>query len=66
MRFDDPDIKPCPFCGAKAEWIYTPWDDETETGDDGTGYVKCTNDLCGAEIFHLCREDGVKAWNSRV
>ena len=66
MIFNDEDIKPCPFCGSKAEWIYRPWDDETEAGDDGTGWVKCTNDLCSAEIFHISRNDGVKAWNSRI
>lgn len=64
MNFNDEDIKPCPFCGSKAEWLYLPWDSETGTGDDGSGYVKCTK--CGAEIFELSRDDGVKAWNNRI
>ena len=37
----DANLLPCPVCGGIAEFEYTPWNEETETGDDGTGWVEC-------------------------
>jgi hypothetical protein len=58
------ELRPCPLCGGVAEWEYTEWDEETETGDDGTGYIKCQN--CRLELFGHDREDTEHQWNDRV
>lgn len=54
-------LKPCPFCGASAEWEYTPWDDKTQTGDDGTGWIECTG--CHIKMDGYCREEAEERWN---
>jgi len=59
------ELKPCPFCGGKAEWIYRDWNPDTEEGDDGCGWVKCMNPECSVEIFDCLIEDAVERWNKR-
>lgn len=47
------DLKPCPFCGGRAEW-------QTDTGPMDEGYweyIECQN--CGAK-------HEVDKWNTRV
>ena len=61
--FDDRFL-PCPFCGNPAEWEYTDWDEETGTGDDGTGWVECTG--CGVRMFGVDKEDAEQNWNTRA
>ncbi|EAB7491320.1 restriction alleviation protein, Lar family [Salmonella enterica subsp. enterica serovar Muenchen] len=57
------EIKPCPFCGSKAEWMSHQF-----KGIDFGGYqIACTNPSCQA----TCRYSGQKqkslaAWNNRV
>ena len=63
LVFPEQYLKPCPFCGGKAEIEYTPWDEETSTGDDGTGHVICTK--CRAMIFNDV-PTAVELWNRRV
>jgi hypothetical protein len=59
----DADLMPCPFCGGAAEWEYTPWDEESRSGDDGTGWVECQS--CHVQMSGYDREDGEKRWNAR-
>jgi len=59
----DLNLLPCPFCGGNAEWQYADWDENTETGDDGTGFVVCQS--CRAEIFGHDRDDAERIWNRR-
>jgi hypothetical protein len=63
MDFLDEKLLPCPFCGAKAEWEYTPWDDEARTGDDGSGWVECTG--CHVQMFCSHRDEADDLWNMR-
>ena len=67
---DDSDrLKPCPFCGADAE--FGEIGGAEETPDAGGHFVQCLNSACGASsalIFPLM--DDVKAlllerWNKR-
>ena len=64
-NFYDLQLKPCPFCGEKAELSSGRFD-----GKD-TSYVTCTR--CGSrgEFFFVCpryasAEKAIKAWNKRV
>ena len=50
------ELKPCPFCGSNA-------------GVANHGYfgsVRCTNDLCGANIYTGTRVESVLRWNHRA
>ena len=64
----DPKLKPCPFCGGKAERK------ETEKYI-GLGrsipqyYIKCGNERCGLYVATCNRdteEEAVEIWNGRV
>ena len=59
----DAKLLPCPFCGGAAEWEYTPWNEETETGDDGTGWVECA--VCHVQMTGYDRDDAEQRWNKR-
>ena len=63
----DAELKPCPFCGKKAELRTT--DRDSEYGE--CAFVACTN--CGANgrMVHIsykyCATDkAIEAWNRRV
>jgi len=60
----DPALKPCPFCGGAAEFVYTPWDEATQTGDDGTGSVVCQT--CNAQVFGDSTGGALEWWNRRA
>lgn len=49
----EPQLKPCPFCGNKAK----------RAGDDDTGYVACQT--CGARIVKGSLDEAIQAWNQR-
>lgn len=57
------ELKPCPFCGGKAEMV-TEYSDPFECG----GVIYCVD--CGAKIEFGCggevRLNAVEAWNRRV
>lgn len=57
------ELKPCPLCGGSAEFEYTPWQEETETGDDGSGFVECK--VCRITLFGYDRDDAEIRWNTR-
>lgn len=56
----EPDLKPCPFCGGKAELL--PY------GKTGNYTVICRNDKCQASFILpvFSRVDAIKAWNERA
>ena len=58
------DLLPCPFCGVDAEWEYTPWDEDSRTGDDGSGWIECTG--CHVQIPYGYRDEAVEKWNRRA
>lgn len=58
------ELLPCPFCGSKAEFEYDDWNPETEEGDDGIGWVRCTNKKCSAG-FHDDRDSAIEKWSTR-
>lgn len=45
------EIKACPFCGYDAYFEYNDFNDETLEGDDGSGWVKCSNSDCGIGFY---------------
>ena len=61
---DDKRIKPCPFCGGKAEIITN--DDELRgfTDDELEYSVCCTRCSCNSG-WGLSEDDAVNAWNTR-
>lgn len=65
-KYTHEELKNCPFCGSKAEFEYADWDEETETGDDGTGKILCQNFDCRATMFAPYKESGYERWNNRV
>ncbi|NMD19131.1 MAG: hypothetical protein GYA76_02455 [Verrucomicrobia bacterium] len=58
------DLLPCPFCGGIAEWEYTPWQEDTQTGDDGSGWIECQG--CHAQMIGYCFDEAYDRWNSRL
>ena len=55
-RMTMPDLKPCPFCGGKAELFHSY---------DGYHCVQCTCCACGT--IHMRTEmDVVRMWNRRA
>lgn len=54
----------CPFCGSPASFEYDDWVEETGEGDDGIGWVRCTNHECGTG-FHDDFDSAVEKWNKR-
>lgn len=50
------DIKPCPFCGSKAEITYNYL---------GQCIIYCTNEDCSARIFDRDKTQITKKWNRR-
>ena len=63
MSADPFELKPCPLCGTAVEWEYTPWNDETGAGDDGTGWIECTK--CHLLLGGYDRDEAEKRWNKR-
>ncbi|ELK4605707.1 Lar family restriction alleviation protein [Enterobacter hormaechei] len=56
------EIKPCPFCGCKAEWMSHQFN-----GIDFCGYqIACTSPSCQATgRFSGQRQKALAAWNNR-
>ena len=61
------ELKPCPFCGGKAELIsHRPYASPSGITDY---YVKCGTEGCTLCLGGLCftsQEETVRAWNRRV
>lgn len=57
-------LEPCPLCGGPVEWVYTPWNEDTQTGDDGTGYIICQH--CYLEFYSDIRGEAESKWNNRI
>lgn len=53
------DLKPCPFCGGKAEIL------PDESFKDYWN-VQCSNDKCGAMVADVSQRHAVLNWNRRV
>ena len=58
-------LKPCPFCGRKAEFRLT------QSFFNSAIYVECTNCKCGTKtieqsIEYTAREKVAEIWNTRV
>ena len=57
-------LKPCPFCGGKAELLIVPG--HFKSGLSSNGWlVKCTNGCCN-QIPYTSDHDAKEAWNRRV
>ena len=55
-------LLPCPLCGGSVEWEYIDWDEETQTGDDGMGYIECKS--CRIKV-QGDRDQAATRWNRR-
>ena len=53
------ELKPCPFCGGKAE--YRP----AGGLSDAYGYVRCEN-LCCEQHWYSKEKEAIEAWNRRA
>lgn len=65
-------LKPCPFCGGKAEMLMTT-EVGTPSGDKGTKVVvSCGNRECSCKVVKWAlkigwaQESAIKAWNRRA
>ena len=55
------ELKPCPFCGGRAEVFTAP--------ASGRVTVWCANDRCGVKPFTMYTtsvKEAVEAWNRRI
>lgn len=50
-------VRPCPFCGSKAEIRYN--------AVDGTTYIVCTNPRCRCRSCSYTRHEVLRRWNNR-
>ena len=58
------DLKPCPFCGGKAELIIVPGYFKYGLSSIGW-FVKCIDGCCNQSTY-MSDHDAVEAWNRRV
>lgn len=59
-----PVLKPCPFCGGKANIAYNAKRKSVYGGEVKGTCVYCTN--CGVDIFHRSTDMTIQSWNRRV
>lgn len=58
------ELKPCPFCGGKAEIL---WDAEAEAwGERGFYKVRCSDCITVHYNFFFTIEDAAETWNRRA
>lgn len=58
------ELKPCPFCGGKAELITVPG--YFKSGLSSSGWlVKCLNGCCN-QAPYMSDHDAIRAWNGRT
>ena len=56
------ELKPCPFCGSKAELLIVP----TSQGLSGSNWiVRCTKCYCNRGV-DISDHDAVERWNERM
>ena len=63
MGSTDIKLKPCPFCGSKADLIIAPG--YFNNGQSSAWVVKCKNN-CACQMPQKSENDAVKMWNRRV
>ena len=51
-----PELKPCPFCGSKADSYDV----------DGLYFAKCTNPRCGVQLHAFSAGEIIRMWNTRA
>ena len=57
------ELKPCPFCGHKAELVTIP---NAGSGQPGIRYIACTYDGCAASGgSHPLKVAAISCWNRR-
>ncbi|EFT5156534.1 restriction alleviation protein, Lar family [Salmonella enterica] len=57
------EIKPCPFCGCKADWV----NQQFKEFNFGGHQIACINQACQASgRYSGQQEKALKAWNQRV
>ncbi|MEA3385863.1 MAG: Lar family restriction alleviation protein [Thermodesulfobacteriota bacterium] len=65
MDKKDDGLLPCPFCGSPATFEFKDYNPaDRRSGDDGMGWVQCSNYKCGAMIFDD-RMSAIEKWNTR-
>ena len=56
MKKKTPELKPCPFCGGKAEY----------ESEEGCHWVGCTECETYATTTHASRAEAARVWNRRT
>lgn len=60
MKANEPELKPCPFCGGRAKFEYV--DDQFK---DNNVFVVCGSCKTSSAI-HSTKRDAIAAWNRRT
>ena len=59
----DERLKPCPFCGGKAEMLLIG---EDEDDNEGGSVIQCTKCLASSAVEFEFKETLVERWNRRT
>ena len=57
------ELKPCPFCGGKAEFVTTI---TRVVNDEDFGYVRCMKKHCCEQGVNTTKSTATRRWNRRV
>ena len=64
LMSDDPELLPCPFCGADG-WAHLASDDADAAGSRQYYHCKCLECECSTKGSYI-RADAIAAWNRRA
>jgi Lar family restriction alleviation protein len=61
------ELKPCPFCGGRADLItHSFWNEKKQAHTDKTYSIKCFICLTESYLFYETEQIAIEAWNRRA